>query len=268
MSKLFRLGVIADTHIGSRYALVPPKHRPHDAGPGGVVMDYMWECWQHFTKAVPALDALIINGDSMEGEHPTLRSAPDALDVSPLRQADMAIETLGPLRDKARKLWLVRGTGFHEGKWNEALERVGRELQAEKWSDRRYSGEALDGTMAGYTINAVHAQTFGAIYQGTLLDRTARFSALAEVMGHAPKADINIRSHTHQTGLGQFMGRWVLSTRCWKMLNPHAIAKIEYWRALASLGLGGHVLTLSEDGIAWRDYAYEAFKPADLRKLA
>lgn len=266
-SPVRRLLVIADTHIGSRYALVPPASRPFNPGPAGRFMSYIWECYQDMLRQLPPLDAVIINGDTLEGEHPTLRSAPDALDVSPLRQVDMAIEVLGPLREKTKTMWLIRGTGFHEGKWNEGLERLGLELNAERWGDRRYSGEVLDGDFFGLKVNAAHAMSIGALYQGTLADRTARFMALAEIAGKALHADLIIRSHVHQTGLGCFQGRWVLVTRCWKLLNPYAVARMELSRAVSSLDLGGHLITISEHGISFRDFSYEPFKDA-YRKLA
>jgi len=236
-------------------------------GPAGVFMSYIWDCWMDMIKQLPSVDCLILNGDTMEGEHPTLRSAPDALEVSPLRQVDMAIEALEPLCKKVGHVWLIRGTGFHEGKWNEALESLGREIGAEKWTDRRYSGEVLDGDFYGLKINAAHAMSVGAIYQGTLADRTARFMALAEACGKTLPADLIIRSHVHQTGLGRFFGRWVLVTRCWKLINPYAVARMEYARAAAGLDLGGHLITISNDGLSFKDYAYEPYK-ATHRKLA
>ena len=75
-------------------------------------MDYSWQIWSHFVKVCPPLDVLISNGDELEGSHPTLRSAPESVDQSPLRQVDIALEAMGPLRDKAKKFWLVRGTGL------------------------------------------------------------------------------------------------------------------------------------------------------------
>ena len=262
-----RILVISDTHIGSRYALVPPSFRSQHAGPAGVFMTYIWDCYRDMLRRLPPLDCVIVNGDAMEGEHPTLRSAPDAIEVSPLRQVDMAVETLGLLREKTKHLWLIRGTGFHEGKWNEALEALGRELHAEPWADRRYSGEVLDGTFYGLRINAAHAMSSGAIYQGTLADRTARFMALAEAAGKTLPADLIIRSHVHQTGLGRFFDRWVLVTRCWKLINPYAVAKMEYARAVAGLDLGGHLITLNGDGLAFKDFAYSPYK-SEARKLA
>lgn len=264
----FRVLVLADTHCGSRYALVPPAFRPPNSGPAGVFMEYMWACWQDMIAQLPPLDLVIHNGDACEGEHPTMRSSPDALDTSPLRQVDMAVETLGPVRDKARRFWLVRGTGFHDGKWCEQVERLGAELKASEWSDRRHSGEVLEGTFAGYTWNVVHAQTTGAIYPATLMNRTAWFANLADHLGKTVPADIIIRSHTHSSGKGEYFGKWILSTRCWKLVNPYAISRMEYYRAQALLDLGAHLITITPDGICWKDYPYAAYKPAKLRALA
>lgn len=262
-----RLLVLSDLHVGSRYALVPPAFRPEHAGPGGMFMTYMWDCWHHMIRHLPPLDCVIINGDSMEGEHPTLRTASESVEVSPLRQVDMAIETLTPLRAKTKKLWLIRGTGFHEGKWNQALEDLGRELKAEQWTDRRYSGEVLDGEFFGLRINAAHAMSTGAIYSGTLADRTARFMILAEHLGKTVPADVVIRSHVHSTGLGRYLDKWILITRCWKLTSPHAAARLEYARAVAQLDLGGHLLSLTPEGICWKDYSYAPYK-SEHRKLA
>lgn len=264
----FRAGIVADLHCGSRYALVPPSFRPASSGPSGVFMAYLWECWTDFVKQCPALDLLIVNGDATQGEHPTNRTAPDAIDTSPLHQTDMAIQTLGPLRDKAKRLWVVRGTGFHEGKWNESLERLGRELKAQQWSDQRYSGEVLDGTFAGKTWNVVHAQTHGAIYPGTLMNRTIWFANLADHLAKTVPADIIVRSHTHSAGKMETMGKWIISTRAWQLVSPHIISKMEYYRAQALLDLGGHVVTIGPDGISWRDYPYAPYKPSRPRTLA
>lgn len=231
-------------------------------------MDYMWACWSHFLGELPTVDCVIVNGDSMEGEHPTQRSAPDAIDTNPLHQVDMALETLAPLRAKTKTLWLVRGTGFHEGKWNQAVEQLGIELKAERWSDRRHSGEVLDGTFAGHSLNVAHAQTTGAIYPGTLQNRTAWFATMAESLAKTVHADLIIRSHTHSTGKGEWFGKWILSTRAWKLVNPYAISRMEYYRAQALLDLGAHLITFSDDGICWRDFPYAPFKPAKLRALA
>ena len=55
--RVFRLGVLADLHVGSRYALVPPAFRG-DPGPAGMFLDYMWACWLDFVKHCPPLDRL------------------------------------------------------------------------------------------------------------------------------------------------------------------------------------------------------------------
>ena len=264
---VFRIGFLADTHFGSKHSPLPPKYRPPNPGPAGMWMDYSWSIWQHFVHECPPLDVLVSNGDELEGAHPTLRSAPDSVDQSPLRQVDIALEALGPLRAKAKKMWLVRGTGFHTGIWYEAIETLGRELNAEKWAERRYSGTVLDGEMGGITFNCVHAQSTGAIYSGTLLNRTAWFATIAEQLGKTIKADVIVRSHTHQFGLAKFSNHWVLSTRAFKLCDEFAQTKLEYFRAQALLDLGATVLTIGPDGMTWKDYAYQPWKPSH-RKLA
>jgi hypothetical protein len=261
-----RIGIIADLHIGSQYALVPPSFRAAGARPSDVFMAYMWSCWEHFVQHCPPLDVLISNGDELEGTHPTLRSAPESVDQSPLRQVDMAVETLAPLRAKAKAFWLVRGTGFHTGPWYEAIEALGRELKAETWARRRYSGEVLDGEIGGLRVNVAHPQTTGAIYPGTLANRTAWFASLAERLEKTVEADVIVRSHTHSTGLGRYQGKWVLSTRCWKLVNGYAISRMEYYRAQALLDLGAHVITIGPDGLAWKDFPYAPYKTTH-RKL-
>ena len=228
----------------------------------------MTKCWFHYVKALPDLDCVILDGDVMEGEHTTLRSAPDAAETSPLKQVDMAVELLAPLRAKTKKLWLVRGTGFHEGKWNEALERLGEKIDAGTVERQPALGRSAGRRDWRLPLQCRSRRKVpGAIYSGTLMNRTAWFATMAEGLSKTIPADIIIRAHTHATGKGQFFGKWVLSCRAWKLCNPYAIAKMEFYRAQALLDLGGHLLTLSPEGIMWRDYEYQPFKSAH-RKLA
>ena len=143
-----------------------------------------------------------------------------------------------------------------------------KELRAEQWAPRRYSGMALEGELGGIRVNCVHAQSAGAIYPGTLLNRTAWFAAMAERAGKSADADVIVRSHTHSFGLGKFQDKWVLSTRCWKLPNnDYAVTRMEFFRAHALCDLGATILTIGPDGLTWSDHAYPPWK-ATHRKLA
>jgi hypothetical protein len=262
-----RVAFVADMHCGSKYAIVPPKFQPPRAGPAGQFMSFVHQIWQDFVKRCPPLDCLILNGDIIDGENPNTRSASNAVDDSPLKQVDMAIEALAPLIAKAKKTWLIRGTVYHDSKWHEPIEVLGRELGCEEWDERRYSGYVLEGDFFGKRIHATHAMSVGAIYGGTLADRTALFACAAESQKKTNPADIIVRSHTHRTYLGQSHGKWFLQTRCWSLVTPYAIAKMEAYRAALLCDLGAHILTINGNALTWEDFAYEPFRAAN-RKLA
>jgi hypothetical protein len=262
-----RIGFVADVHAGSKYAVVPPRFLPASAGPAGKFTTYVWDIWTDFVKRCPPLDALVLNGDILDGENPNKRAASNAVDDSPHKQVDMALEALGPLRDKTHKVWLVRGTVYHDSKYHEPIEILGRELRCEEWDERRYSGYVLEGEFCGVRLHATHAMSMGAIYGGTLADRTTLFAAAAENQAKTNPADLIVRSHTHRTFRGESHGKTFLQTRCWSLVTPYAIAKMEAYRAALLCDLGAHVLTLTPDGWCWKDYGYEPFK-ADIRKLA
>ena len=266
---VYRLGIIADLHCLSRYGLVPPKFRPAQALPSAMFYDYLWECWLDFVKRCPPLDMLIVNGDTIEGESPSRREAMDALTDDLNLQVDAAVETLGLIRDKVKHLWLLRGTPYHEGRHAEAIERIGSDLGAELWAPRRYSGFVLEGEFHGLHLNVCHPVSLGAIYRGTIADRTALFATAAEKLGKAKEADIIIRSHVHGTYLNKVHGKWVLVTRCWKLVNTYAINRMEFYRASLLNDLGGHLLTTTGHGdVTWEpDFQYAPHK-VEWRQLA
>lgn len=95
-SRVYRLGIIADLHCLSRYALVPPRFRPAQPLPSAMFHDWLWECWLDFCRKCPPLDSLIVNGDTIEGESPSKRDAMDALTDDLNLQVDAAVENGGP----------------------------------------------------------------------------------------------------------------------------------------------------------------------------
>lgn len=260
-TRIHRLALLADTHILSRYGLCPPEFRPSNAGPSGAYMDYMWSVWTHFIKHCPPIDVVILNGDAVEGPTPCNRSGPDAIDVSPHRQVDAGIATLGPLRDKCKHFWMTRGSSFHVGKDYEIEEALARELKADQWSERRHTGFVLEKTWQGLSINATHHTTFGAVYRGTIMDRTALFAAAGEAQCKVNPSHIIIRSHTHSSGIGKFHRRWYVQTPCWKLCNPYALQKLEYYRASMLLDIGAIIVSTTGNRDLWWNDEEFSYKP-------
>jgi hypothetical protein len=230
--------------------------------------DWLWECWLDFCRKCPPLDSLIVNGDTIEGESPSKRDAMDALTDDLNLQVDAAVETLSLIRPKTKQLVLLRGTPYHEGRHAEAIERIGADLDAMEWAPRRRSGFILEADFHGLRLNVSHPMTIGAIYRGTVADRTAIFAAAAERLGKTLEADIIIRSHIHSTHKSQTHDKWVLLTRCFKAVNMYAVNRMEFYRASLLNDIGAHVLETDGQGsVSWRDFAY-APKHVKRRKLA
>jgi hypothetical protein len=269
---VYRLGVISDLHALGRYALVPPKWWPQGGEhvhPAAKFYSYMWACWADFVKRCPSLDALIVNGDLIEGESPSKRDTVEALSDSFLEQGAAAEEIIGMLTPKVSgPIWIVRGTPYHDGKHFETLESVARNLGAEQWSPGRYTGYVLEGTWRGLALNVTHHMTTGAIYRGTLADRSALFSATAEGLGKANHADLIIRSHLHMKYIGKSHGRWIVLTPAWKLITPYAIKKMEFYRATLNSDLGAILIETDGKGKVTIDdsFQYEPYK-AELRTL-
>lgn len=252
------IGLVSDTHCFSRYALTPPQYWP--AGGAGVlpearILRYLWACWRDFVRRCPPLDVLIHVGDVIEGEV-TRRDALDALSDDLNLHYLAARDTLRPLVRKARSFWVVAGTPAHEGKHHEVVEAVARDLGAERWAAQRSTGLVLELRVGPLLLNATHHMTRGALYMGSLADRTALLAAAAVAEGHTAEADLIVRAHLHMPHVSHAYGKWVILQPGWKMPNPYAYRKIEYYRAHATLGLGANIVRVSARGTV----SYEFFR--------
>jgi len=245
--KTSHLLLISDLHVGSTFSLWPRNHQ-HTGGEHKLAgyQEWLLDRFNEMVEGLPRLDAVIINGDLLDGENEK-QSGRGCITSDPADQAAAAIVILSALRKKSRHIFLVRGTPYHEGASHEGLEYVGSELKCERWgAANRYSDQVLERRWQGHVINATHHQTTGFIYQLGAASRTAMFAAIAEADKGAVRADIIVRSHTHTDGLGFVNGRWIIMLPCWSFTTPYAIRKMEYYRAVATNALGA--VLLSDDG--------------------
>jgi hypothetical protein len=239
--------LLADLHVGSALALWPRNHEDSN----GVHQLASYQEWlllqfEGMVKGLPPLDGCIINGDLLDGENKRT-SGRGCITSDPFQQAQAAVVLLGPLRKKNKRLWLTRGTPYHEGDSCEALEYVGSELKAERWgAGNRYTDLVLERSWRGHILNVTHHMTTGMIYSLGGANRTAMFAAIAEADKGSSRAEVVVRAHTHTDGMGFVNGRWVIFLPCWSFVTPYAIKRMEYYRATASNALGAVLLT--DDG--------------------
>lgn len=258
-----RIGFVSDLHILSRYGLVPTGWRQRD-DPMRRVQSYLYSCFQHFVRTCPPLDVLVVVGDIAEGVV-QLRAEPRGIATDdPVAQAKAATQVLRPLRDKAKKLYLVEGTPFHDGH-GQLTQIVGDNLGAERWaSGDRYAGQLLVLKWQGLNINISHHQTRGWMWLGGSASRQAVLAAAAEAARKVPRADVIVRADLHCQLVVRTLNKWVCFLPGWTMPNPHAIRKMEATRAYLQTDIGGAVMTKLEDGtIGW--WPPETYQLAETR---
>jgi hypothetical protein len=126
---------VTDPHGGSKYSLCPEDIRLDEDRPVALscFQKKLWEYWEKFKEWVwqeAGNDyTFVCGGDTVQGN---LRMSIDHI-MSPLieDQKLIAIETLRPLREKAEKFYMVRGTEAHvKGNIDGA---VARALKANKF---------------------------------------------------------------------------------------------------------------------------------------
>ena len=250
-----QLGLISDLHVLSRFGLVPPEWR-QKRDPLRTVQHYLWGCYQDFVTRCPPLDVLLVVGDVVEGTvqlrgEPRGSASDDATD-----QLDACEETLRPLCAKAKRVYLVSGTPFHDAH-GDRMEDLGRRLKTVPWAPgNRHAGHVLNLRWQGLTINASHHNTRGWQWIGGATSRMAVLAAAAESAGKLPHADIIVRGDLHTFFAAQTLDKQIILLPGWTMPNPHAVRKMEAIRAYLATDIGAVVVSVSKDGVAVKPYMY------------
>lgn len=253
----WRLGLLSDLHLLHKFGLVPPRWRLRGArrvDPTYAVQNYMWRIWREFCAWFPPCEVSIVNGDAIHGEDfkdgGRWVTSPDPDD-----QATALVETLEPIRSKLGRLFVLRGSPYHEGKSSEAIEAAARALRAEQYWGPKHTGYVLDLDWHGLRINASHYMTRGFLYRGTAGDRTSMLHNIAEHLAKVNPADVIVRAHLHMKYISKSHGKWVFLQPGWTCLNPHAIRTMEWSRGSVMSDIGAAVLeTDASGGVKWLEF--------------
>lgn len=128
------LAVISDIHIGSTVALSPPSIQLDDGGEirpfggnSGRALRWLWQNWEDAWKLADKLCDqykaplwVVHNGDAVDGDHHGIYQT---WTRNMEEQIGIAEEVLRPVRDRAERFFMTRGTDAHVGKsaWSEEL---------------------------------------------------------------------------------------------------------------------------------------------------
>lgn len=234
MSSIRQAVIVSDLHAGCKFGLCPP---------GGVLLDgggryrpsrpqeRLYEFWEHaWSEWVPHVTkgepyAVVVNGDILDGVH---HRSVTQIDHNLTTQREIAYELLAPVRDRANKMYMVRGTESHVGQSGQDEEEVAKRLGAVRDERGMHSRYELWMDLGGALVHcAHHIGTTGSMAYET----SALMRELAELMGdsarwgHEPP-DVVVRSHRHRHVEIRVPTRHVygicFTTAAWQLRTPFA----------------------------------------------
>lgn len=189
---------------------------------------------------VGPIDALIVNGDSIDGEQPRQRGSELCLTLLN-DQSEAAITALKYLIETARipATYVTSGTPYHDSNAGREAESVAKgigALQYQGLGAGRYCRDMMDLEIDGVTLNAMHGiPSSGALYRAVAIDREAVWSALSGKEGKAAKADCLIRSHIHFFSHIEHPTKHAFTSPCWELQTPFMRQKSAY-RMIPDIG--------------------------------
>lgn len=227
--------VVSDLHVGSAFGPLPEGF----VGSTGVELnlnkgpneglnrgqEYLLECWTHFVAAVPdEVDVLIINGDAIDGQNIKERSR-FLCETDPQFQARGAAQLIKPLTDRARHIYVSRGSRYHVGPGAEDEEFFGALIHAKKGPDGRYTRPWTHLMVNDVLFDAAHHQTSTIRYRSMPLDREIGFflERYGRMRQMVPERVVIVRSHVHGSlRCYEEDGFLAVSTPAWKLQDDFA----------------------------------------------
>lgn len=243
-----KLVIVSDQHVGSTAGLWPGSYRVEGGGKYSCnqYQEWLLNCWDMALEEIGAIrprPTIVVNGDPVQGT-----SERDGMLITNKTdiQADAAYEILAPLREVAKKFYMIRGTEWHEGKASESVEQLARRLKSvvdpasgqQTWWELNYN---LNGPVA-HIAHHVGASSVP-WYEATvpLRDTLMLLAELWRFLGTAaPNVRMTIRSHRHRGIYVQAPGQppiHALVTPGWQLKNAFG-----YKRASSTLPQIGYAV--------------------------
>jgi hypothetical protein len=197
--------VISDLHVGSTVGLWPGEHPIEGGGiyRANKYQQWLLACWQDLIERVQRIkpSTIVINGDIIQGAN----FKDGQLITSQIsKQVEAAEVLLRPLLDKRRRLFVIRGTEWHEGKSSDHIEGLAKVLGAVPDPDTgQYSRWELYLKSGEEVVHFAHHVGCSSVpwYEATvpLRDTLLQLSELWRFYGaDAPNLRMVVRSHRHR----------------------------------------------------------------------
>jgi len=225
---------LADTHIGSKFGLWPQGFKIPDFGelPLGVNQKILWIYWSDLISTlnmIGKLDSVVLVGDLIDGKGKKSEGV-EQLVTDPLTQARAAVELFKPLRKLCDKMFIVRGTVYHDQVGGRATEYIGEQLNAEKnEEDGTHSWWELTLDLGnGHYAHVAHHGGNPYVYRATTAEREGFFMSLSADKFDLPEGknwNLIVRAHTHFFIHVEHPTLHIVYLPSWQLKTPYLIRK-------------------------------------------
>jgi predicted phosphodiesterase len=238
-----RILCVSDIHPGSIYGMLPPDFVASTGQPvpQSRVQKYLWECWLDMIAWATRkkLHAVIVVGDVVEGKQPKSHASELCLPLV-ADQEEASRRILGELIRAARcKLFIVKGTFYHDDELGRSVDNVARALRAtayEGLGTGYLAREVLDLNVGGVIVDVSHGISISTgLYRAVAIDREALWSAIAGKTGKAIKADVLVRGHAHYFVHVEHPSKHALILPAWQVQTSYMRRHSRY-RMIPDLG--------------------------------
>lgn len=191
---LKRILVLSDFHCGHVVGLTPPDHQSNR----GQARQVQEECWKHFVKSRGKYDAIVLNGDQIDGDGKK-SGGTEQLTTDRNEQAEMAAEcVMAVCVDKATPIYSVYGTGYHTGNAEDFEAGIPVLLNKDGYNGQRVKSH-LWLKVEGVTFDFKHHVGSSSVPHGrhSAVARERLWNVLWSDIGQSPRANVLIRSHVH-----------------------------------------------------------------------
>lgn len=226
------LVVISDLHVNSTVGLLAPDLRGTDGTeyPQNKFQIWLWKNWLEFWKQVPKGSPVVINGDVVQGIHSDRDG--QIVTTSKVTQHKAALGVLKPVIEKASKIYIIRGTGFHAGTSGNDEEAIALSVKAVPNPDTgEYSRWFLYLEYNKTVTYFAHHTSYTSVYPMTGLTRESARARETNIDGRIP--DMLVFSHIHKHHLYVDKKPHVVTTPSWQLKteyiykrNPQALPEI------------------------------------------
>ena len=242
--------VVSDLHCGCQLGLYPSDLEiPLDNGgfyTSSKLQKKVWEYWNYFwndwvpvaTKKEPY--AVVINGDALDGIH---HNSVTQVSQNMADQLLIAETVLKPIRDKAEKFYMIRGTEAHVGKSAQYEEILAKHLEAEPDRNGKHSRWDLwlqlnKTALVHFTHHIPHTSV--SHYASTAILRELMESFLLAGRWNNKPPDVIVRSHRHRCAEVRIPSANTyaigLVTPAWQLVTPYAFRSMPGKLGISEIG--------------------------------